>query len=363
MSVVCPRSWAILVSTRSFGSAREGRQRPVDDREVFRTQVVRIAARRQLLRLPGAMGYREPDVADEYAAIARSVIPEIEAACGSPYGDIPEIRGVDNVDMLDALLFTLGLPADALRDFPDAAVDRAQHLGFLHRRGVTMMTGTAVRQAALYVPDAPPLHNGEPHGPAILVNEQAIEYLQRLIPDTTTSALRRRFLAEELVHGWQIGMHPWLAELRRQLDASYADAVRSVVPRSLGQIRGSFHRLGQVARLQAAAGLVSAVLEGHARYVVDILTRSEDGSMSSFDAVNDSARHDRVVLGYSIANPDAVYVRGKHWVDGVIAAGGVEQLNHVFDGPENLPNLAELAQPATWVRRMQQLSDNSLGLT
>jgi uncharacterized protein (DUF2342 family) len=47
------------------------------------------------------------------------------------------------------------------------------------------------------------------------------------------------------------------------------------------------------------------------------------------------------------------YKLGKEFCDGVVARGGIDGLNRVWLGPEVMPTLAELEDPAAWLRRTE----------
>ena len=44
------------------------------------------------------------------------------------------------------------------------------------------------------------------------------------------------------------------------------------------------------------------------------------------------------------------YEHGKRFCDAVVARGGIEALNRVWAAPEAMPTLAELDDPAGWLR-------------
>ena len=48
------------------------------------------------------------------------------------------------------------------------------------------------------------------------------------------------------------------------------------------------------------------------------------------------------------------YEQGKAFCDGVVARGGIEALNRVWDGPDAMPSIAELDDPAGWLARTEQ---------
>jgi uncharacterized protein (DUF2342 family) len=45
------------------------------------------------------------------------------------------------------------------------------------------------------------------------------------------------------------------------------------------------------------------------------------------------------------------YEIGERFAEGVVARGGLELLNHVWDGPASLPTMAELREPERWIAR------------
>jgi uncharacterized protein (DUF2342 family) len=47
------------------------------------------------------------------------------------------------------------------------------------------------------------------------------------------------------------------------------------------------------------------------------------------------------------------YLIGKRFCDAVVRDWGIEGLNRAWSAPDQLPTLAELDDPAAWVRRTQ----------
>jgi uncharacterized protein (DUF2342 family) len=45
------------------------------------------------------------------------------------------------------------------------------------------------------------------------------------------------------------------------------------------------------------------------------------------------------------------YEQGKRFCDAVVSEGGIAALNRAWDGPDRLPTLAELDDPAGWLAR------------
>ena len=49
------------------------------------------------------------------------------------------------------------------------------------------------------------------------------------------------------------------------------------------------------------------------------------------------------------------YEQGKAFCDGVVARAGIGGLNRVWIGPEAMPTVAELGDPAGWLKRTEPL--------
>ena len=100
-----------------------------------------------------------------------------------------------------------------------------------------------------------------------------------------------------------------------------------------------------------------AVIEGYAEHVMDAAAADDDG-LARMRARMDERRAQRNGLGDAIARALGMgmklrqYELGKTWGDAVVAAAGIEGLNHVWDAPSSLPSTAELEAPADWVERV-----------
>ena len=106
-------------------------------------------------------------------------------------------------------------------------------------------------------------------------------------------------------------------------------------------------------RVQAAM----AVVEGHAEHLMDALAPELVPEHEGLRAAMDERRAERSaperilmrLLGMDMKMRQ--YELGKAFSDAVVAEGGVELLNRVWDTPEALPTLAELTDPPAWVKR------------
>jgi coenzyme F420 biosynthesis associated uncharacterized protein len=179
----------------------------------------------------------------------------------------------------------------------------------------------------------------------------------------------------EVTHAVQFAGVPWLhghvaglvrdllqtAELRmespRRLRLPSVDEVR----RALGALRRgdliaivtSPAERERLDRVQA----VMAVIEGHAEHVMDAVAPDLLPSLPRLRAALDRRRRSQSGLSRLVARLLGLdlklrqYEQGKRFCDAVVEAGGPDALRHVFSGPDALPTLEELDQPARWMER------------
>lgn len=102
---------------------------------------------------------------------------------------------------------------------------------------------------------------------------------------------------------------------------------------------------------------VMAVIEGHAEHVMDAVAPDLVPSLPRLREALDRRRRSQSALSRILAKLLGLdlkmrqYDQGKRFCDAVVEAGGVEALHHVFSGPEALPSLRELEDPASWLAR------------
>ncbi|MDX6697888.1 MAG: hypothetical protein QOE65_1285 [Solirubrobacteraceae bacterium] len=100
-----------------------------------------------------------------------------------------------------------------------------------------------------------------------------------------------------------------------------------------------------------------AVLEGYAEHVMDAAGPELVPTLPKLRAAMDRRRASpsaparllQRLLGLEMKMRQ--YKLGKAFCDGVVERGGIEALNRVWTGPEAMPTLAELEDPAAWMRR------------
>jgi coenzyme F420 biosynthesis associated uncharacterized protein len=112
-------------------------------------------------------------------------------------------------------------------------------------------------------------------------------------------------------------------------------------------------RRALIDRMQATM----AVIEGYAEHVMDAVGRDVLPSLAHMRSAMDRRRRLRPpllrvlerLLGLELKLRQ--YEEGKRFCDEVVAAGGIEALNRVWDSPASLPTLAELRDPPSWQPR------------
>ena len=202
----------------------------------------------------------------------------------------------------------------------------------------------------------PQLLGAEPVGSegVYLVETNVQEWQQHAnLPDED---LRRWLILHEMTHAWQFAAHPWL---RRHMEESMKVLVDSVTRRGPA-----------VARFAAFAGVLPAqwrvmrkvqgtmsVIEGYSNLVMNQLGRK---LLPGFDRLEhayrerSSGKSALEVLIWKLTGLDLKlqqYRRGEAFCQAVYDRHGINILNRVWDGPESMPRLNELGNPAAWYRR------------
>jgi coenzyme F420 biosynthesis associated uncharacterized protein len=109
----------------------------------------------------------------------------------------------------------------------------------------------------------------------------------------------------------------------------------------------------KIERVQATM----AIVEGYAEHVMDAAGDHLGAAIPELRAALDRRRANRGtlarVLGWLLGFEMKLrqYRDGKRFADAVVAAEGIDGLNRAWNGPEELPTLAELAAPDAWIAR------------
>lgn len=175
----------------------------------------------------------------------------------------------------------------------------------------------------------------------------------------------------EVTHRTQFTGVPWLRghflkEVRAYIDASeptgqFTRSARKILDAARGRGDVSLIDAMQTPRQREILDRLTAlltVLEGHAEVVMDGVGPAVIGSVGHIRAVFERRR--------TAANPLEEYLRrlfgldiklkqyqqGRKFVSAVIDQVGMSRFNRIFDSPQTLPVLSELADPSAWVARV-----------
>jgi coenzyme F420 biosynthesis associated uncharacterized protein len=166
----------------------------------------------------------------------------------------------------------------------------------------------------------------------------------------------------EVTHAVQFGGVPWLQDhlaglIRELLDSAEERMARQRQLRLPS--RATVERVGRAALRADLLGMVAseperavmdraqavmAVIEGHAEHVMDVVAPELLPSLPELRRALDERRRVQSPFGRLVS-------RGKIFCDEIVRVNGTEALRHLFSAPEALPTLAELDDPAAWLRR------------
>jgi coenzyme F420 biosynthesis associated uncharacterized protein len=187
--------------------------------------------------------------------------------------------------------------------------------------------------------------------------------------------LLRWVALHEMTHALQFGGVPWLREhlagmLRELLGALEMDPrgllrvpdvtdLRKLADRvredGLATVMIGEEKRGTLDQVQA----FMSVLEGYAEHVMDAVGATVLDDLPGLRNALQKRRRDRSgllkilerLLGMDLKLRQ--YEQGKAFCDGVVARAGIEGLNRVWTAPEAMPAMAELKDPAAWLRRSE----------
>ena len=179
----------------------------------------------------------------------------------------------------------------------------------------------------------------------------------------------------EITHAVQFTGVPWLREhlasmLRELLSSVKLEVDPSALLRmpKLQDLRTAWDSVREDGLVHAVAGperkevidrlqAVMALIEGHAEHVMDAAGADVLPSLPKLRESLERRRRDKPplvkllerLLGLDLKMRQ--YLVGKRFCDAVVRDWGIEGLNRAWSAPEHLPTLAELEDPAAWVRR------------
>jgi coenzyme F420 biosynthesis associated uncharacterized protein len=185
--------------------------------------------------------------------------------------------------------------------------------------------------------------------------------------------LLRWVALHETTHALQFGGVPWLRPhiatmVRELLGGLQVDPVRLMKLPDTSDFRSIVDKIreGDLATLivgperRAALDAMQAfmaVLEGYAEHVMDEVGAEILPNLPELRGAMDRRRRDRSgllrifekLIGMDMKLRQ--YELGKKFCDAVAKAGGIAALNRVWEGPAQMPTLAELEDPDAWMAR------------
>lgn len=205
----------------------------------------------------------------------------------------------------------------------------------------------------------------------VLPNIIAVERALRVVPKD----FRLWVCLHEVTHRVQFSANPWLRDYMREnidvltaesgeslneLAGRVAAALKSDKPREKGVI-GAMQLLQTPEQYDALSRMMmlGTVLEGHADHVMDAVGPQKVPTVAAireaFDArrtrkQNPMQRVLRALLGMDAKM--AQYIKGKAFVDEVVATAGMNRFNTIWTGPETMPRPEEIASPRLWIDRV-----------
>ncbi len=192
----------------------------------------------------------------------------------------------------------------------------------------------------------------------------------------TASALRlprdefRTFIAlHEVTHAFEFEAHAWLRpyfadlvgrtmELLASESGGLGERVRQAIARGDGHWLERIMTPAQRETFAKTQALMS-LLEGYSNHVMNAAGRR---ILPNFDEIHtrfERRGERRGTVEKAIMRLTGLdlkmeqYVAGERFADAVIASHGREFLNRVWTGPDALPTMAEIRDPAAWTARME----------
>jgi coenzyme F420 biosynthesis associated uncharacterized protein len=295
-----------------------------------------------------AMGYRS--LADKLET------PLLNFVGGLPKGAVlPPFEALDREGWIDLNLTILRravdpvleagrMPNSLIVEVGKAGVDRyvGAMLGFLGRRVLGQYD--------------PQLMAAEPLGGEglYLVETNVIDWQRHAnLPEED---LRRWLILHEMTHAWQFAAHPWL---RRYMEGSMRVLIDSVTKQgpAIARYAAFVGVLPTQWRVMRKVQGTMSVVEGYSNLVMNQLGRK---LLPGYDRLEQAYRERSTgrsaleVLIWKLTGLDLKlqqYQRGEAFCQAVFAKHGMQILNRVWDGPESMPRLNELANPGAWYRR------------
>ena len=308
---------------------------------------------------------------------AEGVVDELAAAAVRAEGPVREVTGLsDGRPVPEARIVDRGgwirAAADSMSNLTGDA-DSGQ--GFLGGRPAGLQAGAMLAFLSSAILGQYDPFTGD-HGTLLLVAPNIVA-VERALGVSPTD-FRQWVCLHEVTHRVQFSSAPWIADYMREtvaiLGAVDEDSITDLIARLTTAVRsrGSGRPVapedrGVLGLLRATQAppqrdaldrllMLGTLLEGHADHVMDAVgpavVPSVEAIRSAFDRrratrSNPMQRLIRSLLG--IDAKMAQYVRGKAFVDAVVADVGMAAFNTIWTGPDTLPRTTEIDDPRAWI--------------
>lgn len=321
-----------------------------------------------------------PRLGLDLAVLARELEPHVVTHTGlDPVEAVPSAETVSRPEWADANLNTLAELMAPVLDQLEEKLSSAGPLAGALRAGAGVAVAAELGLVTGYLSQHVlgqyelSLLAPEPAPRLLLVAPNLVAASESLAVDR--DSFLRWVTIHELVHALQFGGVPWLRPHVGGLLREYLDTVDVTVPPGMAGGRPSLPNPADLAARFREGGLVAlvqtreqrdlldriqvvmAVIEGHAEHVMDALAPElvphHEGLRAAMERRRDSRSAPQRVLMRLLGMEMKMrqYRDGKAFCDAVAREGGPSLLRGVWDGPEALPDGAELADPARWIAR------------
>jgi coenzyme F420 biosynthesis associated uncharacterized protein len=356
---------------------RRARQGLVDWATVERLAIGRLE------RAPGALDADELRAAEaDYAAAMDKIVPALSAALGTELPGVVERSGVVDragwvrantasfaslINKLEGDLLDQVVPSGA--GLPVAAMALANR--WITTRQLGAMLGF-MGQRVLGQYDLALLSAEAAPGRLLFVEENIRQTAKSL--GVPLGPFRTWIALHETTHAFEFEAHPWLrpylaSRLERQLMLFGRD-VREMgreAIRALGRaLRGEGGGEHWIERLMTdeqrslfrETQAVMSLLEGFSDYVMDEVGHDLVPDVAQIRARFDERRARRTPFERAMLRLTGMdlkleqYKKGEVFVRAIAEARGPEALVRLWDGPESLPRVGEIDEPASWIARV-----------
>ncbi len=299
--------------------------------------------------------------AKSYRAMAAKLEkPLLGFVGGLPAGvKVPEFQALDRERWLDLNVGIMRRVVDPVLEqgrLPNSLIVEFGRTGLDHYMAM-MLAFLGRRVLGQYDPQLMGVEPVDPNGAAgLYLVETNIEEWGRSakLPEKD---LRRWLILHEMTHAWQFAAHPWL---RGHMEQSMRVLLETVT-----------QKVSPAARIAAFAGVLPAqwrvmrqmqgtmsLIEGYSNLVMNELGAK---LLTGFDQLEEAYRKrssNKSVLDQLIWKLTGLdlklqqYRKGEAFARAVYDAHGMKALNVVWQGPDQMPRLEELARPEDWYRRV-----------